>query len=163
MIENPKFWRWARITIRGKNYKELLKSCRANIVQEINISAYSSCGKENIVNILKCLFTAIVSGISNLLRLQVNRLYSYDIEEMVNLRSLDPELLSQALVRLEECSFAGCQPFSFSQIAAIYKTIGQSKDLKLKTLGLPNRVYSEVPLDMLVSIVGNKGMCQKHP
>ena len=131
MIEKPKFWRWARLRVDKDNYQEVLQSTRVNIVGGIKISTDNF---PNILNILENILTAVLEGHSQLKKLEVRR--SQRESEIVDLSSLDPALLSQALVRLEECRFNHCSPLSTAQLVSIFTEIEQTNNLKLKSLYL---------------------------
>ena len=150
MIEKPKFWRWARLRLRllvdTWNYKVVLQSSRVHIVEEIKI--LEDLNVKNMVGlkILENILTAVIDGHSQLKKLAVTGKGS--------IMSLDPELLSQALVRLEECNFISCRAIcnlSRAQLVSVFTEIEQTNNLKLKSLNLPNRDYSEVPPDVLVA------------
>lgn len=163
VVEHTRFWKWARLTLDRENYQEVIQSLqtgqsqvhnvqkirgsRVNIVQEIRIVVTS--GPANfILNIMKTLFTNLM-----LKRLEVEVAESTG-SELVNLPSLNPVLLSQALVRLEECSFRPFtvfRPFSTDQLVSIFTAIDQTNNLKLKTLNLPNQDYSQVPSEVLAA------------
>ena len=151
MIENPKFWWWTRLTVDRENYYHVLKSHRVNIVPEIKI-VLDSCPAYMILNILRSLFTKLVLGASELRRLQV--VAGGAESELVDLPSLDPVLVSQALIRLEECSFRPLtvlRPMTTLQLVSVFTAIDQTDNLKLKTLNLSNRDYDEVPPDVLTA------------
>ena len=121
-------------------YKEVLQSSRVHIVPEIKIMADTPQGRV-ILNILENILTAVLDGHS--------RLEKLDISENVHLSSLDPILLSQALVRLTE--FRLRRSLSTAQLAAVFTAIEQTKALKLKNLYLANQDYSEVNIDVLAA------------
>ena len=156
VIEKPKFWRWARLTVSSDNYQEVLQSLRVKIVPEIKISIYdlmiSHLGfvipSSSMLAVLENLFTAVVDGSSSLKTLQVMHCSS------VNLRAMDPVLLSQALIRLEECSFWEYSPdlsLSTAQLVSLFTAIDQTDDLKLRVLNLPHTDFSEVPPAVLAA------------
>ena len=96
-----------------------------------------------ILAILENLFAAVLNGSSHLKSLK------FKCSE--DLRALDPVLLSQALIRLEECSFWEYSFHSLStlQHVALFTAIDQTEDLELRVLNLPNEDISEVPPDVL--------------
>ena len=151
MIEKPKFWRWARLTVDSNNHEEILQSKRVNIIPEIEISSDDADGSHipssSMLAILESLFAAVVEGSSHL--------KSIEIISSQDLRTLDHELLSQALIRLEECTFCEttCSPLSTDQLVSLFKAIDQTSDLKLRVLNLPNEDYSQVPPEVLAAAV----------
>ena len=150
MIERPRFWRWTRLRVDRDNYYHVLQSDRVNIVPEIRI-VVDSCPASVILNIIKDLFTNLVLGELELKRLHIAE---GDGSELVDLPSLDPVLVSQALVRLEECSFRPStvfRPMSTVQLVSLFTAIDQTNSLKLKTLNLPNQDYSQVPPEVLAA------------
>ena len=128
------------MTVDRDIYKEVLQSSRVHIVWEIKIMADAPQGRV-ILNILKNILTAVLDGHSQLEKL--------DITDNVHLSSLDPALLSQALVRLTE--FRLRRSLSTAQLAAVFTAIEQTKALKLKILYLANQDYSEVNIDVLAA------------
>ena len=106
---------------------------------------------QEILEIMEFLLTAVVDGRSQLQRLAV----SAHGNDKPDLTSLDPALLSQALVRLEECHL-GCfedsnSLLSTDQLVAVMTAIEQTDNLKLKRFYFPNEDYSQVPTDVLAA------------
>ena len=97
------------------------------------------------LSILQNILTAVVDGSSHLRTLQF--LGSED------LRELDHVLLSQALIRLEECTFCetSSNPLTTIQLVSLFTAINQTNDLKLRVLNLPNEDYSDVSPEVLAS------------
>ena len=154
MIEKPKFWRWAILTVDSNNFLEVQQSQRVNIVPEIIISSDNPDGSHipssSMLAILGNLFAAVVDGSSHLKSLKL--MCSED------LWALDPELLSQALIRLEEfnfCSYSTFNPFSTTQLVSLLTAIDQTNDLKLKVLKIPNENndFSGVPTEVRVAAI----------
>ena len=83
----------------SQNHQAALHSDRVHIVQEIRIVTVDS-WQGNFLKIMENILTAVLDGRSHLKKLDVRA--QSDSER---LSSLDTALLSQALVRLEECSF----------------------------------------------------------
>ena len=113
------------------------------------------CPANSILSILNHLFSRLVRGESELQRLAVA---GDEGSELLNLPALDSVLVSQALVRLEECSFRRLtvsspvfRPMTTVQLVSVFTEIDQTDNLKLKTLNLSNRNYSEVPPEVLSS------------
>ena len=118
MIEKPKFWGWAKLMVSPDNYMEVFRSRRVLIISAIEITLdfydpdsdnYIHMRPSSLLAILKNLFTAVLDGRSHLKTLVV--MYSEDWEidqafdechEDVDLTPLNPELLSEALIRMEE-------------------------------------------------------------
>ena len=117
MIEKPKFWSWAQLLVNKYNYHEVLHSRRVNTVQKIKISV-NACKDNTIPNILENLLSAVLESRCHLLRLEVVRGKGSNL--LVDLTSLDQELLSRTLVRLEEISFTDsiCSPLSSEQLVS---------------------------------------------
>ena len=133
------------------NYDHVLQSGRVNMVPEIRL-VVESCPAEMILSILRSLFTNLVLAEIELKRLEV--ITGGNGSELVCLPSLDPVLLSQALVRIEECSFRPStvfRPLSTVQLVSVFTVIDQTNNLKLKTLNLPNKDYSQVPPEVLAA------------
>ena len=105
-----------------------------------------------IPNILQNVLTAVRDGCSQLKRLEVS---SQSQLEIFDLSSLDPVLLSQALIRLEACCFNDFGPLSAAQLVAVFTAIEQTNNLKLKSLILSNldQNYSKVPTGILAAAV----------
>ena len=150
MIEQPRFWRWARLRVDRENHDHVLESGRVSIVEEINI-VVDSCPPSRILNILEDLFTDVVVGDLVLKKLKVTGGAG---SELVDLPSLHPVLVSRALLRLEECSLESVnvlRPLTTAQLVSVFTAIGQTNNLKLKTLNLPNRDYNEIPPEVLAA------------
>ena len=96
MAEKPKFWRRAKLTVNSDNYQEVLQGLRVLMVSEIEIDDLddSDDASSPILAILENLFAAVLNGSSHLKSLK------FKCSE--DLRALDPVLLSQSLIRLEE-------------------------------------------------------------
>ena len=148
MIEKPKFWSWATLTLKRDDYKDALQSSRVNIVQEIIILA-DICEDNIYINILENILTVVRDGGSHLKKLCVTCLHLD-----VDLSSLDPALLSQGLVRLEEC-WLNNFGLSREQLVAVCTAIEQTNNLKLRTLILSNldRHNPKVPTEILAAAV----------
>ena len=115
VIEKPKYWLWARLSVNRYNYHEVLQSRRVNIVRRIKISVNAR-GANIVTNILDNLLSAVIERRSHLRSLEVVRGKGSDL--LVDLTSLDRELLSQALVSLEEISlsYSICSSLSIEQL-----------------------------------------------
>ena len=119
MIEKPKFWRWARLAVDRDTCQVFLQSSRVHIVQEIKIFGDVDNSLDNrILRILDILLAAVLDGRSQLKRLEVT-----DCGSKLDFPSLDPILLSQALVRLEEFNYRSCIPLSTAQLVAVFTAI----------------------------------------
>ena len=133
------------------NYKDVLQSSRVNIVPEIKVITVD-CWQGNFPKIMENLFTAVLDGHSQLKKLEVRAQ-----SELERLSSLDTALLSQALVRLEECSFSfrcsndNYRQLSRDQLVGVFTAIEQTNNLKLKRLHFPQITLLEVPPEVLVS------------
>ena len=113
---------------------------------------------QNVISkILRKILTAVLDGRSHLKRLKVQAMMmSAYSKPLPNLLSLDPGLLSQALVRLEEFSFDPNRnhfedqsgTFSTVQLVSIFTAIEQTDNLKLKSLELPDWPCSNVPPEL---------------
>ena len=128
-----------------------MQSSLVHLVQEIKISVTFYPG-EIILNILEELLTAVLDGRSQLKKLEVTG----DLKMSVNfdISSLDPVLLSQALVRLEEFTFHcnyNCRPLSRAQLVSVFTEIKQTTSLELKSLNFPIQLYSELPTEVLTA------------
>ena len=152
VIEKPKFWSWAQLLVNKYNYHEVLHSRRVNTVQKIKISV-NACKDNTITNILENLLSAVLESRCHLLRLEVVRGKGSNL--LVDLTSLDQELLSRTLVRLEEISFTDsiCSPLSSEQLVSVFTAIEQTNKLKLRKLNFPNKDYSEVQPGVLASVL----------
>ena len=130
MIEKPKFWLWARLSVNKYNYHEVLQSRRVNIVRRIKISVNAR-GADIITNILDNLLAAVRESRSQLRSLEVVR--GKGSNQLVDLTTLDRELLSQALVGMEEISFSDsiCSPLSTEQLVSVFTAMEQSNNVKL--------------------------------
>ena len=189
MIEKPKFWSWTKLSVNADNYEEVLQSRRVNVVAAIEItldsitytdestdeeesidlddSQYTHMPPPSILAILRNLFAAVVEGRSQLKSLTV--MYSEDWEmdaawydgchEDVDMTPVGPELLSQALIRLEEFILCHCVSIDMStaQLVALFTAIDQTEDLKLKTLYISNEDFSEVPPEVFAAALVRLG------
>ena len=110
-----------------------------------------NCQASRILNILEDLFTDVVVGDLELKKLKVT---GGDGSELVDLPSLHPVLVSRALIMLEECSLQSLnvlKPLTTAQLVAVFTAIGETNNMKLKTLNLPNRDYNEIPPEVLAA------------
>ena len=135
VIENPKFWVSVVLTVDKENHDEVTQSRRINIVPEIHLRS------ENI-EVLEYLCRAVIED-----RAKLKRLVSWGWRRI---DPLDPELLSQAIVRLQECCLNYIE-LSQTQMDSIFSAIQESEDMKLKILHLGNEDYSKVPPEILAS------------
>ena len=131
MIKKPKFWRWAELRVYPDNQQEVLQSQIVHIVGKMVIDDPND-------DILEKVLTAVVDGRSKLKEIKLR-----------TQTSLDPELLAQALVRLEKFTTWEYDPFSPLQLLALFTAIGQTTNLKLKVLNLPSQV--DVPPEVLAA------------
>ena len=134
---------WARLIVDRDNHEDALHSSRVHIVQEIKIITVDS-WQGNFVKIMENILTAVLDGRSNLKKLDVRAQ-----SESERLLSLDTALLSQALVRLEECTFS--RPMSTAELVGVFTEIEQTKNLKLKSLNFPLLALLDVPQEVLVA------------
>ena len=118
-----------------ENHDEVTQSRRINIVPEIHLRS------ENI-EVLEYLCRAVIED-----RAKLKRLVSWGWRRI---DLLDPELLSQAIVRLQECCLNYIE-LSQTQMDSVFTAIQESEDLKLKILHLGIRDYSKVPPEILAS------------
>ena len=140
MIKKPKFWKWARLVVDADNHEEVLQSRLVNIVPGMIFSDQND-------DILEKILTAVVEGRSQLKTIR-----------LLSPTSLGPELLSQALIRLEEFStlpipwYSTSHVLSHVQFVAVIRAIGQSEtnNLKLKVLNSP-KSYAEVSPEVLAA------------
>ena len=135
------------LTLNENNYDKVTQSRRINIVPEIRLCS------ENIA-VLEYICRAVIEEDIQLKRLVLSGSVRIEID------LLDPELLSQAVIRLQkfEIDVYRLQDFerenfelSQTQMDSLFTAIHQSGDLKLKRLDLGNRDYSEVPSEILAS------------
>ena len=70
VIEQPKFWMWARLIVDRDNHEDALHSSRVHIVQEIKIITVDS-WQGNFVKIMENILTAVLDGRSHLKKLDV--------------------------------------------------------------------------------------------
>ena len=126
-----------------ENCDEVVQGSRINIVPDI----YSTD-----LNVLEYLCRAVLEDKAKL------QILHFDVPESqfesFQLSLVDPELLSQAVIRLEDfrLDFAGSK-LTPSQTNSIFTAICQSEDLKLKTLylNLKDEDYSEISPELLAS------------
>ena len=135
VIEKPKFWVSVVLTVDKENHDEVTQSRRINIVPEIHLRS------ENI-EVLEYLCRAVIED-----RAKLKRLVSWGWRRI---DLLDPELLSQAIVRLQECCLNYIE-LSQTQMDSVFSAIQESEDIKLKILHLGNEDYSKVPPEILAS------------
>ena len=154
------------------NHEPALHSDRLHIVPEIKIVTLDS-WQGNFLKVMENLLTAVLEGRSQLKKLDVRAQ-----SESERLLALDTALLSQAILRLEECSFslrcsnnnrqrygpAGfslcsgsrCSDSNFrqlstAQLVGVFTGIGQTDNLKLRSLNFPHLALLEVPEEVLVA------------
>ena len=133
VIEKPKFWVSVVLYVNKENQDKVTQSRRINIVPEIRLYT---------IEVLEYLCRAVIKVEANLKRLVVSVLGRIDL--------LDPELLSQAVVRLEECHLY-LPSLSQTQIDSLFTAIQKSENLKLKMLELAHDDCSKVPPEILAS------------
>ena len=85
VVEHPRFWQWARLTVDGGNQEAALLSDRVHIVPEIRIITVD-CWQGNFLKIMENILTAVLDGRSHLKKLHVRA------------QSESKKLLSQAAV-----------------------------------------------------------------
>ena len=150
--EKPKFWRWAALRVDGTNQSAVVSSKIIHCVSTIRICTnndVSPC-------FIETLLMLIADGkISQLKKLCPNK---------ANLSSVDPELLSQAAVNIEELERIDCA-LTLPQLLSLFSKIIESQDLKLKMLDISASVLSEVPPSVLaraaLSLVSFRGRSLK--
>ena len=136
MIENPKRWRWARLRITRENLSGL--DCDlARIVPEIKIN--DDLSHQNRIQLVGKVLEGLKTG--DLSRLEKLRF------RPTNLSSLCASLLT-AVVRLKECVLMDCQ-LTAEQLTAIFKTISEAGELKLKHLDVYGNSLAAVSVDTL--------------
>ena len=124
-----------------ENHDEVTQSRRINIVPEIRLRSEK-------IEVLEYLCRAVKEDEAKLKRLvSTGNIYE---RWRVDLLRLDPELLSQAVVRLQECRLDD-KKISQTQMDSVFTAIQESEDMKLKILHLGNTDYSEVPPEILAS------------
>ena len=135
MIEKPKRWRWARLRITRENLSGALDCDLARIVPEIEIN--DDLSHHNRIQLVGEVLEGLKTG--DLPRLEKLRfrptLFSF----------LSASLLT-AVVRLEECVLMDCQ-LTAEQLTAIFKTISEAGDLKLRHLDVYGNSLSAVSVD----------------
>ena len=123
------------LNVVQENPDEVTQSRRISICPEIRLRS------ENI-EILEYLCRAVIEKEVHLERLTISGMW--------RIIMLDPELLSQAVVRLQECRLDDIE-LSRTQMDSVFSAIQESEDMKLKILHLGNTDYSEVPPEILAS------------
>ena len=122
-IEHPKFWVNMFMRVGYSNVSEVMESRIIKLVDKIKIGILAS---TTTVEMLKKLFHAVV--LSQLPQLKIIRQFS--VSSQCDLSSIDPELLSQAVLRLEE--FYVEVKLTTDQKRAILDKIIETEELKLK-------------------------------
>ena len=123
------------LNVVQENHDEVTQSRRINIVPEIRLRSEK-------IEVLEYLCRAVIED-----RAKLKRLVSWGWRRI---DPLDPELLSQAIVRLQECCLNYIE-LSQTQMDSIFSAIQESEDMKLKILHLGNEDYSKVPPEILAS------------
>lgn len=152
--ERPKFWSNESLKVTEDNCHDVIESRRITIVPEIWLDSV-----ENSIEIFEFLFRALMEN-----RLQLKRLFYFAFyehqPELVDLSLLEADLLSKAIVKLEEfhLSATTCMIFpgelSSVQLNSIFTAIDQTQDLKLKILNICKDLrFSEVSSDIMASAV----------
>ena len=129
------------LNVVQENPDEVTQSRRISICPEIRLRS------ENI-EILEYLCRAVIEDEAKLKRLVSTG--KNDERWRVDLLRLDPELLSQAVVRLQECRLDD-EEISQTQMDSVFTAIQESEDMKLKILHLEKKDYSKVPPEILAS------------
>ena len=133
------------------NFNVVLQRSRVSIVQKILIRGYSWSDTESLKEFLEQVLTAVLNDQSELKKLEVEGSDKVD--------SLNPELLSQAVVKLEECRLV--IRLSTAQIVSTLTAIVQTNNLKLKILDFRKKddfdrkyiSYSEIPPEVLTAAI----------
>ena len=137
MIEKPKRWRWARLRITRENLSGALDCDLARIVPEIKIN--DDLSHHNRIQLVGEVLEGLKTG--DLPRLEKLRFRPTDLS------SLSASLLT-AVVRLKECVLMDCQ-LTAEQLTAIFKTISEAGELKLKHLDVYGNSLAAVSVDTL--------------
>merc|ERR1712218_666948 len=130
------------LTVDRNNYKEILQTTRGKLVRKLR--AEDDYEDSESLNFFKNLLVALLDGRS--------RLQTLDVITRWDLSEIDPVLISQALVKLEECRIRDyiIRPFSTDQLKSIFRAMGQDES-KLRILHLPNQYFGGVPPDLLAT------------
>ena len=117
------------LVVNDINVSEVLQSRIIQLVSYIQFSGFAS--TQSTDEMLEQFFRAIVAG-----ELSQLKTVSWDCD--LSLSSISPELMSEAVVRLEE--FYVHSKLSSDKTKAILEKIIETEDLKLKKLGEKNFV-----------------------
>ena len=138
-LECPEFWWWAGISVRDENIEELTKSNRILFVNTITLSLF------DLTDLSSNIFMNFIANSENL---AVRRLCLNDL----NLSSVGVDVLTSAVVRLEEVKFCGTE-LTMNQLNGIFhKLVGPDKS-KLKLLLVDDYDLSSVPPGIISVVV----------
>lgn len=133
-IRSEKFWSWARLRVDLSQHPEqretLLKSKLISLVEEMVIC------RDTDKNITEALLGRIMDGVT----LQLKRLTTWD-----SLINIEANLISSAILQLQECGIQGQLVLSNLQAQAILTKIATVPDSKLRQLVLDCSVDQVAP------------------
>ena len=142
VLETPKFWTKMRLRVDNGNVSEVMKSKIIKLVS--GIEWYDVSQKKKNLRIIERLIRAVVNNeLSQLKTVLFQYQFRYDLS------SISPELVSQAVVRLEECDLLGSK-LSTDQARAILDKIIDTEDLKLKRFFVGRGNLREIPADLIM-------------
>jgi len=125
VLETPKFWTKVILKVDNGNVSEVRKSKIIKLVSRIEFEVVSR--NKKYLRTFERLIRAVVNNELSQLKTITTRTtgFRYDLS------SISPELLSQAVVRLEECDLNDSK-LSSEQVKAVLEKIIDTEDLKLK-------------------------------
>jgi len=131
VVEQPRYWTWVEAALQETNFDEFFQSRRFVSLSEVGMD---SLYPEQI----KSIFNYIIESED----MHLKRLYLTGQD----LASVEPNILSEAVVRLEEVSMTNLSP---EQMNCIVTAILKSDKMKLKRIDLDHQNFSLVSADIL--------------
>ena len=143
-----------KLVVDDVNVIEVMQSRVIKLVAEFKFSRLASNQKTDAM--LEQFFTAIAAG-----ELSQLKTVSWRDCDLSLFSSISPELMSEAVVRLEQSDLEYSE-LSTDQVRAILDKIIKTEDLKLKKLNLPSEKLSVIPADILMKAAVKVGQTNKH-
>ena len=126
-----------------ENFSQVMQSRIIKLVPKIELKGEN----DQVAGMVEQLFRAIVAG-----ELSQLKEFSGGRFEDINLSSIEAELFSEAVIRLEDCFLSrSTVSLSTDQHRAILDKIIETEDLKLKKYDVNQRHLSGVPADIIMT------------
>ena len=135
------------LTVDQSNYKNIEKLCRIRHTSRVNLVRKITIVDDSYSGIIRNLFEQILADVKD----GNSNLRSLDVSAKINLSTLDPELISQAIVNLEEFRIRDyrVRPLTPLHLESIFGAMEQRMELRI--LHLPSKYSGHVPSDPLMT------------